>query len=66
LLFFFAMTMGAGPGALLIAPDPASTDPAPSILGLPSVYAWALIWCTALVLIVIAANHFIWSREDDG
>jgi hypothetical protein len=60
------MAIGIGPGVYLINPDPASTDPPPTLLGIPILYAWALIWCTVLAGIVALANYFIWSREGDS
>ncbi len=58
LLFALAMIMGVGPGVLLVnRPD--------TLLGLPRIYTWGLLWYAVHIVIVITAYRFLWRRPSD-
>ncbi len=63
-VFLFAMVMGPGPGLLLINPAEGETQPA-TLLGMPIVYAWSLIWFAVQAAVVVTAYVTIWSKEGD-
>jgi uncharacterized membrane protein len=56
LLLILAMTMGTGPGVLLVnRPE--------MWLGIPLLYAWAILWYVVLVVIALTASVFLWKPE---
>ena len=58
LLFALAMIMGVGPGVLLVnQPD--------TLLGLPRIYTWGLLWYAVHVVIVAMAYRFLWRQPPD-
>ena len=58
LLFALAMIMGVGPGVLLVNhPD--------TLLGLPRIYTWALLWYAIHVVIAATAYRFLWRQPPD-
>ena len=59
----FALFMGPGPGLHLINPD--TPDAARTLLGMPIVYAWGLIWFAVQAALLITAAFTIWSRSED-
>ena len=63
--FVAVLAMGAGPGLLLINPDPESADATFTFLGLPKVYAWGLLCDAAEVAIVVTAYFKVWRDDDD-
>ena len=63
-LLFATMLLGVGPGLELVNPDPAHPDSAFTVLGLPTVYAWGLLWYFVQVVIVLIACFALW--RDDG
>ena len=64
LIFIFAMIMGPGPGVYLVNPGPDHDGPAPTLLGLPIVYAWAVLWFGVQAAVLVTAYLTIWSRDE--
>ena len=64
LVFVFAMIMGPGPGVYLVTPGPDHDGPAPTLLGLPIVYAWAVLWYGVQAAVLVTAYLTIWSRDE--
>ena len=64
LVFVFAMIMGPGPGVYLVNPGPNHDGPAPPLLGLPIVYAWAVLWFGVQAAVLVTAYLTIWSRDE--
>ncbi|MCH2582370.1 MAG: DUF3311 domain-containing protein, partial [Planctomycetes bacterium] len=64
LLLLFSMIMGRGPGVYLGKPDPDHDGPAPTLLGLPIVYAWAVLWFGVQAAVLVTAYLTIWSRDE--
>ena len=64
LVFVFAMIMGPGPGGYLVNPGPDHDGPAPTLLGLPIVYAWAVLWFGVQAAVLVTAYLTIWSRDE--
>lgn len=62
--FVVVLALGAGPGLLLINPDPNDPEAVFTIGGLPKVYAWGLLCYAAEVAIVLVAYFKVW--RDDG
>ena len=52
--FVVAMLMGVGPGVMLV-------NKPKSILGLPWLYAWGLIWYFVHMVIVTTAYFLLWN-----
>jgi len=63
LIFIFAMIMGPGPGVYLVNPGADHQGPAPTLLGLPIVYAWAVIWFGVQAAVLVTAYFTLWSRS---
>ncbi|MEE3229830.1 MAG: DUF3311 domain-containing protein [Planctomycetota bacterium] len=64
LVFVFAMIMGPGPGVYLVNPGSDHDGPAPTLLGLPIVYAWAVLWFGVQAAVLVTAYLTIWSRDE--
>jgi hypothetical protein len=64
-LFVFALVMGPGPGSALINPDPADPEARRFILGMPVVYAWAVLWYGVQAACVLIAYVKLW-RDDES
>ena len=65
LIFIFAMIMGPGPGVYLVNPGADHQGPAPPLLGLPIVYAWAVIWFGVQAAVLVTAYFTLWSRSEE-
>ena len=65
LVFIFAMIMGPGPGVYLINPGADHQGPPPTLLGLPIVYAWAVIWFAVQAAVLVTAYLTLWSRSGE-
>ena len=65
LIFIFAMIMGPGPGVYLVNPGADHQGPAPTLLGLPIVYAWAVIWLGVQAAVLVTAYFTLWSRSEE-
>ena len=65
LVFIFAMIMGPGPGVYLVNPGAAHQGPAPTLLGLPIGYAWAVIWFGVQAAVLVTAYFTLWSRSEE-
>ncbi|MFP6738288.1 MAG: DUF3311 domain-containing protein [Planctomycetota bacterium] len=65
LVFILAMIMGPGPGVYLVNPGPDHEGPAPNLLGLPVVYAWAVLWFGVQATVLVTAYFTVWSGEDE-
>ncbi len=53
-IFVVAMLLGPGPGLLLV------NDADWSLMGLPIIYAWGIVWYFVQVAVVVAAYLFVW------
>ncbi len=62
-IFAVAMFMGAGPGLRLINPDASNPDAVYTFLGLPVIYAWAILWYLVMAILILTAYFKIWSKE---
>ncbi|MEK6239661.1 MAG: hypothetical protein N2C14_33495 [Planctomycetales bacterium] len=60
LAFVFAITLLMGPG-----PGLAYANTPELVLGMPSLYAWGLLWYVVQVAVVLLAFAFVWKKEDD-
>ena len=56
-IFAAAIILGPGPGILLV-------NTPTSILGLPAVYAWGLLWYVVEVGVVIAFYKCVWRNDE--
>ena len=65
LVFIFAMIMGPRPGDYLVNPGADHQGPAPTLLGLPIVYAWAVIWFGVQAAVLVTAYFTLWSRSEE-
>ena len=65
LVFILAMVMGPGPGVYLINPGPEHEGPAPTLIGLPIVYAWAVLWFGVQAAVLVTAYFTLWSRNEE-
>ena len=65
LVFVFAMIMGPGPGVYLVDPGPDHVGPAPTFLGLPVIYSWAILWFGVQSAVLVTAYLKVWSRNED-
>ena len=65
LVFILAMVMGPGPGVYLINPGPEHEGPAPTLIGLPIVYAWAVLWFGVQAVVLVTAYFTVWSGEEE-
>ncbi|MEW4486665.1 hypothetical protein AB1L42_01205 [Thalassoglobus sp. JC818] len=55
-IFSLSVIMGTGPGILLVnRPE--------SILGIPLVYAWGILWYFVQVFVVIVASWTVWRSK---
>ena len=59
------MFMGVGPGLRLINPDPQRPGSAFSLFGLPTVYAWGLLWYAVQLIIILVACFTVWRTDGD-
>ena len=57
--------MGAGPGLMLVNPDPTDPTALATFMGLPKVYAWGVLWYAMEVVIVVTAYRKVW-RDDEA
>ncbi len=63
LVFIFAMIMGPGPGIHLVDPGPDHKGPAPTLFGLPIIYAWAVLWFGVQAVVLVTAYFTVWTDE---
>ena len=61
-LFLFALVMGPGPGLYLVSPD--AEGPAPTVLGVPVLYAWTVFWFFVMAAVVLIAYRTVWAEEE--
>ena len=64
-IFLIAMFMGPGPGIRLSNPDPGDPAATFTLVGVPVVYAWSLLWYAVQVTVVLVAFFRVWSRRED-
>ena len=64
LVFILAMVMGPGPGVYLINPGPEHEGPAPTLIGLPIVYAWAVLWFGVQAVVLVTAYFTVWADQE--
>lgn len=57
-LFVLAMTMATGPGVLLV-------NRPTTILGIPVVYAWGILWYFVIVGVALTAYFTLWKQSAD-
>jgi len=62
-LFLFSMFMGSGPGLRLINPDSADPNAVFTIMGLPTIYVWGLLWYVVQLMVILIAYFKIWKRD---
>ena len=56
IVFVIAMIMGVGPGVQLVnRPE--------SVMGLPLLYVWGLLWYVVHIVIVTTAYLYLWRRD---
>ena len=56
IVFVIAMIMGVGPGVQLVnRPE--------SVMGLPLLYVWGLLWYVVHIAIVTTAYLYLWRRD---
>ena len=65
LVFILAMVMGPGPGVYLVDPGPDHEGPSPTLLGLPAIYAWAVLWFGVQAVVLVTAYITVWSGEEE-
>jgi len=65
LVFILAMVMGPGPGVYLINPGPEHEGPAPPLIGLPIVYAWAVLWFGVQAVVLVTAYFTVWADQEE-
>ncbi len=63
ILFLLAMFMGSGPGLRLINPDPADPNAVFTVVGLPKIYVWGLMWYGVQLTVILIAYFKIWKRH---
>ncbi len=66
LLFLLAMLMGSGPGLYLINPNPNDPQASFTFAGLPTIYAWGLLWYAVQLGVILRAYNQYWKRGDDA
>jgi len=64
ILFAIAMVMGPGPGLRLVNPDVDGPRAGFTLLGLPVIYAWGLLWYGVQVAVVVTAYFALWRHDD--
>ena len=64
-LLLVTMLMGVGPGLRLINPESTRPDSAFSVFGLPTVYAWGLLWYAVQLAILLVACFTVWRTDGD-
>ena len=64
--FVAVLALGAGPGLLLINPDPADPMASFTVWGVPKVYAWGLLCYLLEVAIVVTAYFKVWQDDEGG
>ena len=62
--FVLALVMGPGPGLYLVNPDPSDPASFRTVLGLPIIYAWGLLWFTVQASVLIVAYFTVWNDEE--
>lgn len=55
-LFLLAMVMATGPGVLLV-------NTPTTILGIPAVYAWGILWYFVIVGVALTAFFTLWKKS---
>ena len=65
-VFLVAMVMGSGPGLYLVNPDPADPQARFTVLGLPTIYAWGLLWYGVQLTAVLTAYFRLWTGAGEG
>lgn len=65
-VFLVAMVMGSGPGLYLVNPDPADPQARFTLLGLPTIYAWGLLWYAVQLAAVLTAYFKVWTATPAG
>ncbi len=64
-IFVLALFMGPGPGLHLVNPDPTDPEALRTVLGLPIVYAWGVLWFGVEAAVLIVAYFTVWSGDDE-
>ena len=64
-IFALALLMGPGPGLYLVNPDPSDPNAVFTVLGMPVVYVWAVLWFFVQAAVVIAAYWKLWGRDEE-
>lgn len=56
--FVVALLMGPGPGTMLV-------NTAEPFLGVPTLYAWGMLWYLVEVAVVVLAYFFVWRFDEE-
>lgn len=59
-VFLFALIMGPGPGIYLVNGYAAEGG---TILGMPALYFWAVLWFLVEAAVVLTAYFTIWKKD---
>lgn len=59
-VFLFALIMGPGPGIYLVNGYAAKGE---TILGMPALYFWAVLWFLVEAAVVLTAYLTIWKKD---
>jgi hypothetical protein len=65
LLFLLAMVMGSGPGLYLVNPNINDPNATFTLGGLPTIYAWGLLWYAVQLGVIFRAYTTYWKQGDD-
>jgi len=66
IIFLLALILGPGPGLYLINPNPADPNARFTFLGMPIIYAWALLWLLVESVVVVIAYLKLWDSCEKG
>jgi len=66
IIFLLALFLGPGPGLYLINPNPADPNARFTFLGMPIIYAWALLWLLVESVVVVIAYLKLWDSHKKG
>ena len=64
-IFVFATIMGPGPGLYLVNPS-GDDESSATILGMPALYAWAVLWFLVQGAVILVAYKKLWPGEEEG
>lgn len=65
LLFLLALVLGPGPGLRLVNPNIEDPNARYTVMGLPIIYAWGLLWYAVQLIILLIAYCKLWNEPED-